>query len=73
MLLLRNWHGEVGRVSQTIFTVQRMTLVRWLLTLGTAQAANNAGHVLEARRRAEAQVDAAARRLAEHVAAAAAA
>ena len=67
MLLSLNRHSAVGQMSQAIFTVQRMTLVRWLLTLGTAHAAKNAGHVLEARQRAEAQVDAVARRLADHV------
>lgn len=71
MLPLLNRHSAVGLVSQTIFTVQHMTLVRWLLTLGTNQAASNARHVLEARQRAEAQVDAVARRLADRVPAAA--
>ena len=53
-------------MSHATFTVRAMTLFRWLLTLGTAQAASNAGRVLEAQYRAEAQVDAVARRLAEH-------
>jgi hypothetical protein len=44
-----------------------MTLVQWLLTLGTTRAATNAGAVLDARHRAEAQVDAVARRLVERV------
>ncbi|HZN15855.1 MAG TPA: hypothetical protein VFB78_16420 [Acidimicrobiales bacterium] len=44
-----------------------MPLVRWLITLGADRAASNAGAVLAARHRAEAQVDAVARRLGEHV------
>jgi hypothetical protein len=44
-----------------------MPLVRWLVKLGTTGAASNAAAVLNARHRAEAQVDAAARRLVNRV------
>lgn len=44
-----------------------MTIVRWLMTLGTTQAAANARSVLDARRRDEAQVDAAAAHVAQRV------
>ena len=54
-------------MSHRIRTVLDMTLVRWLMSLGTTQAASNAGAVLEARRRAEAQVDAVARSVAQRI------
>ena len=47
--------------------VRPMTFVRWLLKLGTVGATSNAGAVLDARRRAEADVEALARRLVERV------
>jgi hypothetical protein len=58
-------------MSHRIFTVRGMTLVRWLMTLGADRATSNAAAVLEARHRAEAQVDAVARRLGEQIPAAA--
>jgi hypothetical protein len=48
-----------------------MTLVRWLMTLGANGAASNAAAALDARHRAEAQVDAIARRLGDQIPAAA--
>ena len=48
-----------------------MTLMRWLLTWGTTRAATNAAAVLEARYRAEDEVDAVARRLGVRIPAAA--
>ena len=44
----------------------------WLLSLGADRAASNAARVLDARRRAEADVDALANRLVEAASAAAA-
>jgi hypothetical protein len=48
-----------------------MAIVSWLITLGTSRAAANAGAVLEARRRAEAHVDAVAVHVSQRVPAAA--
>ncbi len=48
-----------------------MTLVHWLMRLGTTQAASNAAAVLDARRRAEANVDAVAQNVAQRVSSAA--
>lgn len=42
-------------------------LMRWVLTLGAGGATSNAAQMLDARRQAEASVDALASRLAEKV------
>ncbi len=48
-----------------------MTFVQWLFSLGSAQAARNVAGALEARRQAEARVDAVAHCLVERIPAAA--
>jgi len=47
-------------LTRTLRTVTAMTFITWLVRLGTERAASNAGNVLDARRRAEAEVDAVA-------------
>ena len=44
-----------------------MTFMRWLLSLGADRATSNAAAVLAARRRADAQIDAVARRVADRI------
>jgi hypothetical protein len=44
-----------------------MTFVTWLLRLGAGRATSNAARVLDARRRAEAEVEAVANRLVDRL------
>jgi hypothetical protein len=54
-------------MSQRFRTVRSMRVVRWLLELGAERAASNAARVLDARRQADARVDALADRLVERI------